>query len=208
MEGISGCGKSSSINQLQEYVESLGHGVYVYEWNSNRWLRALIRWLGLKQTISASLYSLLQWCGFILDYFFIIIPRLWMGNIVLCDRYVYTGLVRDRANGAKPYLGRCISKFVRKPDLIFFIDQMPELCQKRIATRGKKLFHTNAALISRVKIRNKELFYLRRCRRIYLCLFHPSNPLTEGRVSTMNEGCLDMKIWMDTYIRDIMLVEH
>ncbi|MEK4059712.1 MULTISPECIES: dTMP kinase [unclassified Paenibacillus] len=199
MEGISGSGKSHAIHQIVSHLQAHNCSIYVYEWNSNHTLRALVRFLDSKKFLSANMYSVLQWVGFLYDYFFRIIPRLLRGSIVICDRYIYTGLVRDLANQANPRLGKIVSALVKKPDVVFFFNLSPEICHSRMNARGKKLFHTNKSILNSNGIKDKELFYLRRCRRIYYRILHHLSEQGMLDVRTLKEGNEDILLGVDAY---------
>jgi dTMP kinase len=171
-EGISGCGKSVSIQELSTYLESEGHSVHIVEWNSNKRIRKLVRFLHSKKLLNAFTYSILQWISFLKDYYTSILPLLKKDCIVIADRYIYTGITRDRVNGTTERLGKLILKMVRPPDILFFFDTSPEVCKKRIIIRKKKLFHTNKHIHKNRLLRDKDLYYLKKLRSQYLNCFN------------------------------------
>jgi dTMP kinase len=139
-EGISGCGKSESVDRLLKSLRQDGLKTKVVEWNSNKVIRGIVKKLYSSKLLTSGMYSVLQWFSFIIDYLFKIIPYLRKDYILIADRYVYTGLTRDAANGAGIKAGKKLVSFVRKPDLILFYDIDLHICYERIQKRGKRLF--------------------------------------------------------------------
>ncbi len=163
-EGLSGCGKSESIKELHHYLKHSGYNVHIIEWNSNEKIRGFIKLLQRYKILSPFVYSLLQWVSFINDYFKQIRPLLKTECIIIADRYVYTGITRDKANGSISCIGKTIEKIIRVPDLIFLFDTDPEICMKRIHDRNKELFHPNKKM-------KKDASYLKAIRTQYYACF-------------------------------------
>jgi dTMP kinase len=139
-EGISGSGKSEGITRLKQAFDTCGVPVEVVEWNANPAIRRLTSRLDRFGWLTPRLYSMLQWISFWIDYRTSIAPVLKCGGVVIADRYAYTGLTRDTANGAGAWWGRRWLALARKPDLVFFHDTSPLTCYRRIQLRGKALF--------------------------------------------------------------------
>lgn len=166
-EGLSGSGKSRNAGVLLDDLRSKGYDPLLIEWNSNAAIRSFVAWLDSRNKLSANIYSLLQWIGFLIDYFRTILPALRSSRIVIADRYVHTGLVRDSVNGAGKKLGRMIAFLVWKPDRIYFIDVPPGICLERLAARNTALFHTNRLIAGNRLLKNKDLYYLNKMRYEY-----------------------------------------
>lgn len=170
-EGLSGCGKSEKAKKLLESYRQAGYHVCMFEWNSNRVIRTITCFLRSNKLLRPRIYSILQWLDFIINYYFHIMPKLREEYIVIADRYVYTGLTRDAVNKSGTFLGNLLSKFVRKPDLLFYCDVRPDVCYDRIVKRGKVFYHTNQQIIKSKMLKNKNLYYLKKLRYEYLRLF-------------------------------------
>ncbi|MFC5468073.1 dTMP kinase [Cohnella suwonensis] len=166
-EGISGSGKSEGIGRLRSELKARGFAASVVEWNSRGFLRELAERLKSRNWLGPAAYSLLQWFGFFLDYAFVIVPRLRRNEIVIADRYVYTGCTRDIVNGAGRISGWLWLRLARAPDLLFFFDQPPFVCWERIQRRGKALFYPNRSIRRNSESRNPELVYLTKLREEY-----------------------------------------
>jgi dTMP kinase len=161
-EGISGSGKSEGVNRLVDYFQTKKYPVAFFEWNSNRVIRRTIFLFQSMKILSPTVYSILQWLSFLIDYFMRITPFLRRNYVVIVDRYVYTGLTRDIVNNSNRILGKFISHLSRKPDMILFYDTGLHICYERIKSRGKVLFHPNQAIHRNNLLKNKELYYLKK----------------------------------------------
>ncbi|MBV1849543.1 dTMP kinase [Catellatospora sp. NEAU-YM18] len=66
-----------------------------------------------------------------------ILPRLQAGDVVLCDRYIYSAFARTLARGFEDqdWLSR-LYRYMPVPDLTLFLDIPPEKALERIRSRG------------------------------------------------------------------------
>lgn len=174
-EGISGSGKSRTIDKLYNSIKKHDQNIKVIEWNSNKFIRNIVKILDNHELLSPGIYSYLQWISFIIDYLFKIKPSLNRNCIVIADRYVHTGLTRDNSNMVKNSFGKLIYKLVRKPDLLLYHDISAKVCLERIKSRGKSLFYTNKEIISSSKLEDKDLCYLNFLEKEYKKLLSSSN---------------------------------
>ncbi len=201
-EGISGSGKSENVESLRSHLSEKGYKVSVIEWNSNKIIRGMIRKIDSVRLLTPEIYSFFQWLGFMQDYYFKIIPLLKKQYILLADRYVYTGLTRDNANGTGVKPGKAIYERILKPDLVFFQDINPRICYKRIQKRGKPLFYTNRVIKKSGMIKNKDLFYLMRLRKEYLLLFNNSTVKNDTNIIWLRNSDDSVIEYADGYISD------
>ncbi|MDF2986926.1 MAG: thymidylate kinase [Eubacterium sp.] len=201
-EGISGCGKSESIRELSRYLTSIGYSVHVVEWNSNKNIRNMVDFLHSKKLLTAFIYCVLQWISFLKDYFNLILPLLKKDCIVIADRYIFTGLTRDKVNGTTEIIGRLLLKLIRAPDMLFFFDTNPEICKKRIQMRNKELFHPNKYIHKNIFLKDKELYYLKKLRIEYVKCFDK----LEAAGSTQVIRIINNNCRMNEFVRDY--VEH
>jgi len=67
-----------------------------------------------------------------------IMPRLRAGEIVICDRYVYTVYARARARGLRDqeWLSQ-LNRYLPEPDLTLYMDVRPEVALQRVLARDK-----------------------------------------------------------------------
>ncbi|WP_024831907.1 thymidylate kinase [Ruminiclostridium josui] len=199
-EGISGCGKSESVRALRKYLTDNGYKTSVWEWNSNKVIRNIIKVFDSRGLLTPSIYSFFQWISFLIDYLFKVVPLLKKNYILIADRYIYTGLTRDDVNGAGGAMGRLLHRVVIKPTVVFFLDVSPEVCDRRIKKRGKELFHTNKLIRKNKLLKNKELYYLTKLRSKYLCLFNDKKIQNETNIITVNEDTDAVLKYVDDYI--------
>ncbi|MCX7922503.1 MAG: deoxynucleoside kinase [Clostridia bacterium] len=199
-EGISGSGKSESIKALTLYLNKLGINPVVVEWNSNNFIRKIVKSLHSKNLLSPLIYSVFQWMSFFIDYFTKFIPALLKGKIVIADRYVYTAYTRDAANGAGKILSNILCRIVRKPDIIIFHDTPPHVCYERIRARGKALFHTNKIILKNSLLRNKNLYYLKKIRGYYIKLFESTNICKDVEVVLWGQNIGSITTYLDECI--------
>ncbi len=192
-EGISGCGKSESVEDLRYYLNEKGYKTCVIEWNSNRIIRRIVRKMDSLNILTSGIYSFFQWVGFLIDYIFKIVPLLKRDYVLIADRYVYTGMTRDIVNGAWAAPGRFLHSVVIKPDLTFFYDVDPQVCYERIKERGKPLFHTNQIIWKSRILKNKDLYYIVKLRREYMRLFHNQMAGKESKIIQVNDDMENVK---------------
>lgn len=201
-EGISGCGKSENVTSLRSHLVGKGYKVGLIEWNSNKLIRGIIKRMDSVRLLTPEIYSFFQWFGFMQDYYFKILPLLKKQYILLADRYVYTGLTRDNANGTGVKPGKAIYGRILKPDLVFFQDIDPRICYKRIQKRGKPLFYTNRVIKKSGMIKNKDLFYLMKLRKEYLLLFNNNTVKNDTNIIWLRNSDDSVIKYADDYISD------
>lgn len=131
-EGQDGAGKSSQIELLAESLRNNGYKVMTTHWGGSSNLHAAIKKFKEGRELNFQLYSLLYVCDLMDRYINEILPALARGHIVLCDRYVYTSLVRDMARGTDPQLLYRAYNGFRKPDLLVYCDISPEQALERL----------------------------------------------------------------------------
>jgi dTMP kinase len=206
IEGISGSGKSEGITRLSSYLQARGMTTRIVEWNSNKRIRSLVNKLHDRGMLNAFVYSILQWISFLIDLFRVIFPALKQNEIVIADRYVYTGMTRDAVNGAGRFLGRMMQVIAREPDLVLFYDTPPTICYERIKARGKALFHTNKYIHRSADIENKDLYYLKEIHKAYMKLFREME--MNNNVIYVHEKSLKVNSSVEEFINQKMGRAH
>lgn len=91
------------------------------------------------------LFSLLHAADMILRYDQEILPALHRNKIVLCDRYIYTSLVRDSLRGVDTSIVEKIYAGLRHPDIIFHFVVPTEVAVER-ALAEKDLNYYSAGM--------------------------------------------------------------
>lgn len=166
-EGISGSGKSRMIQELDELLTIRGYRVVKFKWNESRLIENVKKRLRSSSIKRPRLYSLIEWIGFCWTYRFQIMPSLKKDRIVICDRYAYTGIIRDLSNDVRTGLGIKILRRVRKPTAIIYISEGSEVCYSRIMERGKSLYYTNRRLDKMQHSCQQDKEYLKLCEDAY-----------------------------------------
>jgi dTMP kinase len=171
-EGISASGKSFYIDKVKQILDKLGYHVVVIEWNSNSLIRQITKTLDTLNLLLPQVYSTLQMISFLSVYMVKYLFYLRKDYIVIADRYLMTSMARDLSNNLGSPLCRYFYHFFRRPDMTIFIDTPIKTCVWRIQHRKKHLLHLNREIKKSSSIENKDLFYLRLQRRVYLLLLN------------------------------------
>ena len=153
-EGLDGCGKSTQIIKLKEYLESLGKKVKVLREPGGNRISEKIRDILLDKKNLSMVYEtelLLYISSRVQLIKEEIIPLLDSGHVVLLDRFIdstmaYQGYGRgldidliDSLN----YFATMNGKYF--PDITFFFDLDPETSLNRVRTRGEEINRMEAA---------------------------------------------------------------
>lgn len=139
-EGLDGAGKSTQIELLGQYLKQQGFPVVVTGWNSSRLISKAIKRAKKAKLLTPYLYSTLHAADFLYRLENIILPALNEGYIVIADRYVYTGLARDRARNIDPRWIETIYALAPDPDLAFYCaTSVEESLDRIIERRGGRL---------------------------------------------------------------------
>ena len=101
-EGLDGSGKSTQIMLLMEWLQEQypNKKINLTAWNSSVLLSNTIRYFKQQRLLTNShAFALLQCADLMERLNTLIIPALKNGEIVLCDRYCFTALARDKVRG-------------------------------------------------------------------------------------------------------------
>jgi len=131
-EGIDGSGKSTQLNMLAEYLKEIGIPYTVSKWNSSDHISDSISQLKKNKRLSPQLFFLLHAADMIARYENEIVPALERNEIVLCDRYFYTGLVRDAIRGVDMDLNRSLYRNLKDPSMVVYLDLDPAIAVDRL----------------------------------------------------------------------------
>lgn len=136
-EGSDGCGKSTQMRLLKEYLESRGYGVLTTREPGGTDISEKLRQLILdKQTVMAPVTEALAYaCARAQHVAEVIRPAVDSGSFVLCDRYVdssyaYQGFARGLGFDFVNDLFK-LSTDGYYPDLTFFLDVPPDIAFDR-----------------------------------------------------------------------------
>src|SRR5262252_2385076 len=119
-EGIDGAGKSTQVDLLRKWLEKeQNYSVTYTKWNSAKPIKPITSKLKDKRELSPVLYSLMHAADMVHRYENTILPALSANKIIICDRYLYTSIVRDKARGVDVEWLNKVYKDMREPDILF-----------------------------------------------------------------------------------------
>jgi dTMP kinase len=144
VEGIDGSGKSTQINLLYKWLQSLDKDVFFSEWNSSKMVKSTTRLGKKKQTLTPTTFSLIQATDFADRWENLFLPLLKAGIIVLADRYAFTAFARDVSRGVDPQWVRNLYSFAIQPDVTFYFSVPLEVAVSRILGSRAKIKYYEA----------------------------------------------------------------
>jgi dTMP kinase len=134
VDGPSGAGKSTIVAHLEQLLVADGEHVHTTAEPSTGVIGKLAR--DLTETIAgpalACLYTADRYHHLETE----IHPRLEAGEVVLCDRYVPSGLVMQRFDGVDPAFLWGVNSAADRPDLAVVLEADPAVIAARLADRG------------------------------------------------------------------------
>jgi dTMP kinase len=139
IEGIDGAGKTTVIRKLTKRLKSKGHKVSVSEWRESLVIGGYLKKL-VKEKIKLCphAFSTLHAADFADRVAKEIKPALARGEIVICDRYFYTEIVRDAGLKMECNWSEGLFPFAPNPDLIIYLDISLGTSLARVRKRIKK----------------------------------------------------------------------
>ncbi len=141
VEGIDGSGKSTQIELLHSWLNSINVDTILTQWNSSDLISNTTKKAKKKNLLSGRTFSLLHAVDFADRLERTIKPALKAGFVVLADRYVYTAFARDVARNVDPKWVRNMYSFAIKPDITFYFDVSPKDSLERICSNRQPSFY-------------------------------------------------------------------
>jgi dTMP kinase len=139
-EGIDGSGKSTQINLIKKHIrKQYGREVVVTSWKNSQVVGDYLRHLDdLVEQPSALALSIIVAADLSERVAKEILPALAQGKVVLCDRYTYTGIVRDQVvhNFDVSWL-KDLYSFAPKADLVVYFKVNDATSVQRVDHRMK-----------------------------------------------------------------------
>lgn len=130
LDGIHGCGKTTLIKTIYEYYAKY-YSVKITEWNSHPIIQPVIYQMKNDgELVDPIIYTMMQFCDFIYRYEDDIKGKS-KTEIVIADRYYYTGISRGVSRGINREFMENLYSFIEKPDIYFFIDTPVEESMER-----------------------------------------------------------------------------
>jgi dTMP kinase len=140
-EGPDGAGKTTQRKLFKDWLKTEGFAVTTSKWNSSELVKPLIKARKAAHAFSPEEFCLLHAADFRYRLNREIIPELWAGKIVLCDRFLFTGLARDVARGLHlDWILNVYSPMVW-PDVVFYFAVTAETSGQRIAADRAPSFY-------------------------------------------------------------------
>ncbi|MCK6455403.1 MAG: dTMP kinase [Phycisphaerae bacterium] len=132
VEGIDGSGKSTQLQLVRRWLESMGYSVVFTEWNSADLVRKTTKKGKKNRSLTPTTFSLLHATDFAHRLVSNILPPLKAGMIVLADRYVFTAFARDVVRGCDRDWVRRVYGFAPRPDISFYFRVPIDVALRRI----------------------------------------------------------------------------
>lgn len=132
-EGPDGSGKTTQRKLFKTWLKSEGYDVVTTKWNSSRLIKPIIKSRKAVRALSPEEYSLLHAADFRHRAEQKILPALWKGQIVIADRFLFTGLARDAARGLELDWVLKLYHPLLFPDMVFYFSVSPETSSRRVS---------------------------------------------------------------------------
>ena len=135
-EGPDGSGKTTQRKLFKTWLKSEGYDVTTTKWNSSDLIKPIIKSRKAIRALSPEEFSLLHAADFRHRVEHKILPALWAGRLVIADRFLFTGLVRDVARGLELDWVLKLYLPLLWPDVVFYFSVSPGTSSQRVsATR-------------------------------------------------------------------------
>ena len=142
VEGIDGSGKSTQLDLLGKWLNSLGFVTVFTEWNSSPIVRLTTKRGKDEGMLTPMSFSLVHAADFANRVYTQVLPALKAGIIVLSDRYAYTAFARDAARGVNRDWLRRVYSFAVTPSLaLYFRVPLEESISRIISGREEIGFY-------------------------------------------------------------------
>src|SRR5689334_695915 len=142
-EGPDGSGKTTQRKLFKTWLEAEGHSVVTTKWNSSDLIKPIIKARKTARALSPEEFSLLHAADFRHRVEHTVLPALWAGQIVIADRFLFTGLARDVARGLDLDWVLKLYQPLLWPDLVFYFAVTPDTSSRRVtATRTPNYYES------------------------------------------------------------------
>jgi dTMP kinase len=141
--GIDGSGKTTATSKVIKWLKSKGYEVATTKWNSHPTTSPVIAKLKEEKTFTPMLYSLLHASDMLLRYKDVIVPALLRKKIVICDRYIYTSMVRDGLRGVDQQTISKIYADLKEPDMIIHCKVPADVAVQRVLQDGPAGYYSS-----------------------------------------------------------------
>ncbi len=132
VEGVDGSGKSTQAQLIGKWLDSQGFSTVFTEWKSALQLKPMFKKIWKEDIrINPYVFSYALAADFYQRMEKIVIPALKIGQIVISDRWAFTGIIRDTSRGLDRETVENIYRYAIKPDVALYYDVPPEVAVKR-----------------------------------------------------------------------------
>lgn len=133
-EGPDGSGKTTQRKLFKTWLRAAGeYKVVTTKWNSSDLVKPLIKQRKNARALSPEEFSLLHAADFRHRMDQEVLPALWEGQLVIADRFLFTGLARDVARGLDLDWVLKLYQPLVWPDLVFYFAVSPRTSTERVA---------------------------------------------------------------------------
>jgi dTMP kinase len=126
VEGADGCGRSTQIALLKDWLERRGHAVLSTGLRRSALASEMITRAKQGNLLGRTTLSLLYATDLADQLENRMIPALRAGFVVLADRYIYSMMARDLVRGADRHWLEQLFGFALRPDLVIYLHTLPE----------------------------------------------------------------------------------
>ena len=135
-EGPDGSGKTTQRKLFKTWLKAEGYDVVTTKWNSSDLIKPIIKSRKAVRALSPEEFSLLHAADFRHRVEHKILPALWNGQLVIADRFLFTGLARDCARGLDLDWVLKLYQPLLWPDVVFYFSVSASTSGRRVgATR-------------------------------------------------------------------------
>jgi dTMP kinase len=149
-EGVDGSGKTTQRKLFKTWLRSEGYDVVTTKWNSSDLIKPIIKSRKAVRTLSPEEYSLLHAADFRHRVEHEILPALWRGQVVVADRFLFTGLARDAARGLDLDWILKLYQPLLFPDMVFYFSVSAETSSQRVSAARTPTYYEAGQDVTRV----------------------------------------------------------
>ena len=139
IEGPDGCGRSTQIARLTEWLEGSGHAVATMGIKRSTLVGEELEEAKQGNILGRTTMSLFYATDFADQMQNQIVPALRAGFIVLADRYIYTLMARDIVRGTPSAWVENLYGMALVPDAVFYLKVTPQLLMERTFLKSQTL---------------------------------------------------------------------
>ncbi|ODS40521.1 dTMP kinase [Candidatus Altiarchaeales archaeon WOR_SM1_SCG] len=136
-EGVDGSGKTTQLNEVKKWCDKQNYPAVITSWRGSKLIGSYLENLQAKGVdLVPEAFSLANAADLAYRIENEINPALRTGKIVLCDRYYYTGIVRDTTLGLNKEWVKNRYDFTIEPDLVLYFDTPVDVSLDRLIKRA------------------------------------------------------------------------